>query len=189
MATNNKANILKLKTDLLFLSTLIANYLRETTITNKWWLGNNQEFTRQWSQYKLVREALIQLDSEMFGGLRDIPLPEPDKSNTNYSEHGLYLAHHIEPLKNEVGLAVEYFQTFEQSQAKQTGSIETQSALNLIFCHFHRVARQIRSRHEQRETLSIQDEYDVQDLLHALLSIFFEDIRAEEWTPSYAGGS
>lgn len=28
-----------------------------------------------------------------------------------------------------------------------------------------------------------------QDLLHALLRIHFEDIRKEEWTPSYAGGS
>jgi hypothetical protein len=33
------------------------------------------------------------------------------------------------------------------------------------------------------------DEYDVQDLLHALLKIDFTDIRAEEWTPSYAGKS
>jgi hypothetical protein len=29
----------------------------------------------------------------------------------------------------------------------------------------------------------------VQDLLHALLVLDFEDIRAEEYTPSYAGGS
>lgn len=35
----------------------------------------------------------------------------------------------------------------------------------------------------------MQDEYDVQDLLHALLRIFFKDVRPEEWTPSYAGNS
>ena len=33
------------------------------------------------------------------------------------------------------------------------------------------------------------DEYDVQDLLHALLTIYFDDIRKEEWAPSYAGGA
>jgi hypothetical protein len=33
---------------------------------------------------------------------------------------------------------------------------------------FHIVARQLRSRHEGRPTLSISDEYDVQDLAHAL---------------------
>ena len=37
--------------------------------------------------------------------------------------------------------------------------------------------------------MSIEDEYDVQDLLHALLHLYFDDIRAEEWTPSYAGKS
>ena len=54
---------------------------------------------------------------------------------------------------------------------------------------FHSVARQLRQRHTNRDTLTIEDEYDVQDLFHALLRIFFEDVRAEEWTPSYAGGS
>lgn len=54
---------------------------------------------------------------------------------------------------------------------------------------FHLVARQIRSRHDGRTTLEIEDEYDVQDLLHALLKIEFDDVRPEEWTPSYAGKS
>jgi hypothetical protein len=35
----------------------------------------------------------------------------------------------------------------------------------------------------------IEDEYDVQDLLHAILKLDFDDIRTEEWTPSYAGGA
>ncbi len=52
---------------------------------------------------------------------------------------------------------------------------------------FHLVARQLRSRYNDRETLNIEDEYDVQDLFHALLTLEFDDIRPEEWTPSYAG--
>ncbi|MEI6002257.1 hypothetical protein H3V53_35580 [Paraburkholderia bengalensis] len=31
------------------------------------------------------------------------------------------------------------------------------------------------------------DEYDVQDLLHGVLHLEFDDIRPEEWCPSYAG--
>ena len=54
---------------------------------------------------------------------------------------------------------------------------------------FHLVARQLRNRHSNRNTLEIEDEYDVQDLFHSLLHLYFDDIRAEEWTPSYAGGS
>ena len=37
--------------------------------------------------------------------------------------------------------------------------------------------------------LSFQSEYDVQDLLHALLRPWVADIRPEEFTPSYAGTS
>src|SRR3990172_7400109 len=58
-----------------------------------------------------------------------------------------------------------------------------------ILDRFHLVVRQLESRHENRPTLIISDEYDVQDLLHALLRLYFEDIRPEEWTPSYASGS
>lgn len=54
---------------------------------------------------------------------------------------------------------------------------------------FHKVARQMRSRHSERPTLSVEDEYDVQYLFHSLLHLYFNDIRSEEWTPSYAGGS
>ena len=61
--------------------------------------------------------------------------------------------------------------------------------LEVLFRRFHKVARQLRTRHANRETLDIKDEYDVQDLLHALLYLCFDDVRAEEWTPSYAGGA
>jgi hypothetical protein len=54
---------------------------------------------------------------------------------------------------------------------------------------FHRVAKRLRARHDKRATLDVKDEYDVQDLLHALLTLHFDDIRPEEWTPSYAGKS
>ncbi len=50
------------------------------------------------------------------------------------------------------------------------------------------IVRQLRSRHDRRPTLDVEDEYDAQDLLHCLLRLYFDDIRPEEWTPSYAGG-
>jgi len=54
---------------------------------------------------------------------------------------------------------------------------------------FHDVARQLTQRFAGRGTLVISDEHDVQDLLHALLRMFFDDIRPEEYTPSYAGAA
>lgn len=68
------------------------------------------------------------------------------------------------------------------------GIIPSLEDLENIFNKFTKVARQLNTRHDDRDTLTIGDEYDVQDLLHALLLLHFDDVRAEEWTPSYAGG-
>lgn len=54
---------------------------------------------------------------------------------------------------------------------------------------FPHVAQQLQYRHEDREPLTIRDEHDVQDLLHALLWIEFDDIRDEEQSPSHGGSA
>ena len=59
--------------------------------------------------------------------------------------------------------------------------------LDQICSKFHLAARQLRARHSGRPTLDVQDEYDVQDLVHSLLLLHFSDVRPEESTPSYAG--
>ena len=61
--------------------------------------------------------------------------------------------------------------------------------LQSIIEKFHTVSTQLLNRYNNKSTLEITDEYDVQDLLNALLRIHFEDVRKEEYTPSYAGGS
>jgi hypothetical protein len=58
-----------------------------------------------------------------------------------------------------------------------------------LLTRFHGVQAQLRKRQDRRDPLvEINDEYDVQDLLHALLRIDFDDIRNEDWVPEYAGG-
>ena len=61
--------------------------------------------------------------------------------------------------------------------------------IELLCNRFDLVARQLKTRHSNRSTIEINDEYDVQDLFHALLTLYFDDIRNEESTPSYAGGA
>lgn len=82
---------------------------------------------------------------------------------------------------NEYGI-----ETAEQNISTDLGAIQN---IKLITDRFHVVARQLRDRYSDRETLKIKDEYDVQDLFHSLLKLFFEDVREEEWTPSYAGSA
>ena len=67
--------------------------------------------------------------------------------------------------------------------------INIENTFDLIFGNFHKVVKSLRNRHDNRNTIDVADEYDVQDLLFAILQMFFRDIRKEEWTPSYAGNS
>ncbi|XQA63378.1 hypothetical protein ACM9XD_08555 [Xanthomonas sacchari] len=55
--------------------------------------------------------------------------------------------------------------------------------------NFHAFVRQIGKRHAKRTAMTFVDEYDVQDALHALLKLHYLHVRAEEYTPSYAGNS
>jgi hypothetical protein len=80
--------------------------------------------------------------------------------------------------------------------AQSTGPIDATlsqkrflDALDQIVLKFHAVVVQLRSRRSDRTTLDVNDEYDVQDLMHALLRLYFDDVRPEEWVPSYAGSS
>ena len=73
------------------------------------------------------------------------------------------------------------------AQVIETGEVDHFKLIGQICSRFHLIAKQLRTRHADREPLIVNDEYDAQDLLHSLLHIYFDDIRPEEWTPSYAG--
>ena len=56
-----------------------------------------------------------------------------------------------------------------------------------IFNRFHRVAKKLEKRYNNRETIVINDEYDTQDLLYGLISVEFDSIQAEEYGPRFTG--
>jgi hypothetical protein len=72
---------------------------------------------------------------------------------------------------------------------QRTSDIPGMLQIERILDRFHLVALQLTRRHADRETLEIMDEYDVQDLLHSLLHLFFDDIRPEDPVPRTAGGT
>lgn len=54
---------------------------------------------------------------------------------------------------------------------------------------FHYFAQEIRHRYSGRETVLVNDEYDVQDVLRSLLKVYFKDVRSEDYAPSSAWGN
>lgn len=55
--------------------------------------------------------------------------------------------------------------------------------------NFNKFDVNIKRRHGSRPTITIKDEYDVQDAMLAILKLFVDDIRPEDYVPSYAGGN
>lgn len=101
----------------------------------------------------------------------------------------------LQSIKNDIEQNPEFWKNRLSKNKKNQeilGQFEIDSIniVRKICSQFHIVAKQLGYyRYENRNTITITDEYDVQDLLHALLKIFFDDVRSEEYTPSYAGGS
>lgn len=83
----------------------------------------------------------------------------------------------------------DYKELFASVTLPQGALNVTMPVLDNLLNRFHRVAIQLRDRYDDRATLDIDDEYDVQDLLHSLLQLYCDDIRPEEWVPSYAGSA
>jgi hypothetical protein len=72
--------------------------------------------------------------------------------------------------------------------ASSTIGQDPQEFVKQLCTRFHAVARQLRLRKEYRATLDVEDELDIQDLIHALLRLQFDDVETDEWTPNYAEG-
>ena len=113
---------------------------------------------------------------------------------TRFSNHSKRtFSPHIQKQIKDLLFGVENFktevETIIEPYNKKPKKIEIEQKLEKIFSKFHSVAKQLQNRQRSRSPFEINDEYDVQDLLHALLKIDFRDIRAEEYCPSYASTS
>lgn len=51
------------------------------------------------------------------------------------------------------------------------------------------IERELAIRRENRPTVTVTDEYDAQDLLRAMLAIFYDDVRPEDVAGSFAGAT
>jgi REase_DpnII-MboI len=76
-----------------------------------------------------------------------------------------------------------------QQQHDPPKPTEIEELLDILIRGLRRAMQPLTHRRKGAQALSFSTEYDVQDLLHALLRPWVADIRPEEFTPSYAGSS
>lgn len=105
----------------------------------------------------------------------------------------------IESTRSEMSAQVWKFERFSEkiellkekidpNQHTKSHKYDLDDLLKLLR-RFHKVAQELRSRRSDREPVVIRDEYDVQYLLRALLKLYFDDVRPEEYSPSNAGAN
>lgn len=75
------------------------------------------------------------------------------------------------------------------AQPSPSKPTRVEELLEIIVRGLRRAMHPLTHRRKGTQPLSFGSEYDVQDLLHALLRPWVSDIRPEEFTPSYAGSS
>jgi hypothetical protein len=66
---------------------------------------------------------------------------------------------------------------------------EPLAVLEAMLRRLPRSIRRLRTRHADRPPFRVQDEYDLADLLRALLPLHFDVVRSESRTPSYAAST
>lgn len=147
---------------------------------------------KQWKTYDMLITQFNHIVSELARANVDVGLPEIARIPKPRLEGYPYVGRQAEQEKlceivnASARLATKLSLMGNNSVAdKQSPMIR----LEMVCDRFHAVAKALRKRHEQRPTLDVKDEYDVQDLLRSLLVVDFYDVRPEEWTPSYAGGA
>jgi hypothetical protein len=77
---------------------------------------------------------------------------------------------------------------FPWTKAPSAPAVAALPRLEILLRRLPRVARQLRSRHADRPPFRLVDDYDLEDLLRALLVLEFEAVHSESRTPSYADG-
>lgn len=75
------------------------------------------------------------------------------------------------------------------AEAKTLKPSSIEELLQVLLKGLPRAMHPLVHRRKGSTSLSFSSEYDVQDLLHALLRPWIADVRPEEYTPSYAGSS
>jgi len=157
---------------------------------------NSSQLDKQIIEFHLWRQYTCEMlrrcfsNNELANEFNSVPQPKITVRLSLSEKRDRLLAYaqavhmHLSSILNKMDL-------YPESQADlqmdtRAGSINLVERLAI---NFPRFISQLAERQRGRKPISISDEYDLQDFFHALLKLFFDDVRREEWTPSYAGTS
>jgi len=159
----------------------------ESTSHAKGWTPRRMSMDRSSWRYATIAVARSTSSSRVTG-IIEVSLAKGFRISyeaTSFYRHGL--PDLFDALKAELNRLP--WINLSKKKAPEARPLASVKAVEGLIQRFHLVARQITRRHDNRDTLIVQDEYDVQDLLHALLKALFDDVRPEDVAPIHAGAS
>ncbi|EAM9428029.1 TPA_asm: malate dehydrogenase [Salmonella enterica] len=160
--------------------TLIATkYIDQNVLTHR-----NETYVDS-GKYKNWLARVKKLLEDSYGKESDYYVDFNNSGNVGWSSNYNRLVNSFKPLFDAARDDLSHSATL-------TGTPEGNSALSLvlnILNRFPAFARELKRRYDNRTPLEINDEYDLQDMLYSILTLHFDDIRKEEYTPSFGGGA
>ena len=104
-------------------------------------------------------------------------------------EHGFRYFRGGRVLPNDISVISSEVEQSRSTIVSVSKPSSVEDLLMILVRGLPRAMHPLTHRRKDAQPLSFSSEYDVQDLLHALLRPWVADIRPEEFTPSYAGSS
>lgn len=140
-----------------------------------------------WKRHtEVIIEQIFGIDSRNISDFQSVNYRNAFLGEINYNNSFLRGLNSAKEILNSM---IQEIQSFQETPTNELKDVDSIRIVENICNRFHLVARQIEKRHGNQSTIIVKNEYDVQDLLHALLKVNFDDVRSEECTPSYAGGA
>jgi len=139
------------------------------------------------AKYKIWVVRARRLIEESYGKDSDFHKEFIDGEKGFYSSNHDILTKQLKPIFDAAKIELPY-----ALRSRSEPLISKDNSLGMIINileRFPAFCRQLNKRYNERNTIEVKDEYDVQDLVHALLRLHFDDVRSEEYTPTFAGAA
>jgi hypothetical protein len=168
-AKDELTEIFSLSTDKAHINTVLEKF-------NRWFIRTE----------KYINEKLGTAEKERFRETMYIHEHAANDLAYLYKKHYDY-SNYFAVLRDELEKHPEQY-VYERTENSITESTETTyKIVRNIIDKFDSVVTRLTRRHRNRSALTMEDEYDVQYLIAALLRLYFRDIREEEPVPSHSG--
>lgn len=144
----------------------IKKYTSEPTITT---ITKSLNAAMQENNYEIILFACKEIEKWYQKNLREILSNQYVFNHDVHKENASLIKNIIQELEENEDF---YKSELDSLRKPDREMLLTDIALENLLNKFHQIVIQLRDRYDDRDTLDVSDEYDVQDLLHSLLKIY-----------------